>query len=59
MSVNRYYIRANNRAAYNFNSNRLEQLFATSRVEEKFHDTVFNSELKLPTSDIAPASHQQ
>ena len=32
MSVNRYLIRAKNRAAYNFNSHQLEQLFATTRV---------------------------
>ena len=30
ISINRDYIRANNRAAYNFNSHQLEQLFATS-----------------------------
>ena len=59
MSINRYYIRAKNRAAWNFNSHQLEQLFATSWVRVTFHDTVFYSELKLPTSDIATASHQQ
>ena len=59
MSVNRDYIRANNRSACNFNSHQLEQLFANTQVGGKFHDMVFNSELKLPTSDIATASHQQ
>ena len=59
MSVNRYYIRANNRADYNFNSHQLEQLFATTRVRGTFYDTVFKSELKLSTSDIATASHQR
>ena len=43
MSVNRDYIRAKNRAAYNFNSHQLEQLFATTQVGGKFHDTVFNN----------------
>ena len=45
MSVNRYYIWAKNRADYNFNSDQLEQLFATTRVGGRFHDTAFNSEL--------------
>ena len=50
MSVNRNYIRDNNRAAHNFNSHQLEEIFATNRVGGTFHDTIFNSELKLPTS---------
>ena len=43
MPVNRYWIRAKNRAAHNINSHQLEQLFATTRVGGTFHDTVFNS----------------
>ena len=42
MYVNRNWIKAKNRAAYNFNSHQLEQLFATSPVGGMFHDTVFN-----------------
>ena len=57
--VNTYYIMDKNRAAHNINSHQLEQRFATNRVGGTFHDTVFNSELKLPTSDIATASHQR
>ena len=59
MSVNIDWIRVKNRGAYNFNSHQLEQLFATTRFGGMFNDTVFNSELKLPTSDISTASQQK
>ena len=59
MSVNRYYIRAKNIAAYSFNSHQLEQLFATSQVGGIFHDRFFNSELKFPNSEITTALYQQ
>ena len=59
MSVNRDQIRAKNRAAYNFNSHQLEKIFATSRFGGTFYNTVFNSELKLTTSDIATEPHQR
>ena len=59
MSVNRNYIKSNNRASYNYNSHQLEQLFTTSQIGGTFHDKFFNSELKLPTSDIATASYQR
>ena len=57
MPVNREYIRAKNRSAHNIKSHQLEQLFATTRFVGTFYDTFFNSELILPTSDIATASH--
>ena len=52
MSVNRDYIRAKKRGAYNFNSHQLEQLFATTQVRGMFHDTVFNKISKYLGIDL-------